>query len=91
LSAEENKAAARRMVEELFNQGGNLDAALLLFRVLVCLWRIVRRHCVSCGSAGLVRQPERVVNPAGFLASLGAPADFVPYTRLGYDAFVTLG
>ena len=31
MSAEENKATARRMVEELFNQGGDLDAADEIF------------------------------------------------------------
>ncbi len=31
MSAEESKAIARRVVEELFNQGGNLDAAEELF------------------------------------------------------------
>ncbi len=29
--SEENKAVARRVVEELFNQGGNLDAADEIF------------------------------------------------------------
>ncbi|MCA1731671.1 MAG: ester cyclase [Actinobacteria bacterium] len=31
MSAEENKSVSRRVVEELFNQGGNLDAADELF------------------------------------------------------------
>jgi hypothetical protein len=31
MSAEENKALARRVVEELFNQDGNLDVADELF------------------------------------------------------------
>ena len=31
MAAEENKATARRMVEELFNQGGDLDAADEIF------------------------------------------------------------
>ena len=31
MSAEQNKAVARRVVEELFNQGGNLDVADELF------------------------------------------------------------